>query len=71
MTVMPSRSSRARAAAKRKPRDSMPARISGRLVRAQAASSSMAALNACELWTMGVMSLKTMPGLGKSGTSRM
>ena len=71
MTARPSRSSRARAAAKRKPRDSIPAMISGCRVAAQAASSSMAALKAWELWTTGVMSLKTMPGLGKSGTSTM
>jgi hypothetical protein len=43
--------------------------IPGFLGPAQAASSSMAKLKAWELRTIGVMSLKTMPGLGKSGTS--
>jgi hypothetical protein len=49
----------------------MPATRSGFFGRAQAASSSIAKLKASALLTMGVMSLKTIPGLGKSGTSTM
>src|SRR5512137_286798 len=58
-------------AAKTKPRDSMPMIFSTRSPRQRSASASMTCLKRRGWERMGVMSLKTTPGLGKSGTSRM
>src|SRR5512137_2324398 len=58
-------------AAKTKPRDSMPMIFSTRSPRQRSASASMTCLKRPGWERMGVMSLNTTPGLGKSGTSRM
>ena len=54
-----------------KPRASAPSTMSGFSGRAKSASSPTACRNAAASATSGMMSLKTMPGFGKSGTSRM
>src|SRR4051812_9384119 len=54
-----------------KPRASAPSTTSGFHGRARSASSSMMARKAGPSASIGMMSLKMIPGLGKSGTSRM
>src|SRR5262249_42735687 len=67
---MPVPSAYAAAAPTIKPRDSMPSTRSTR-PRKGCTSASMAARKASLSASRGVMSLKRMPGLGKSGMSRM
>ena len=65
----PSRS--ATAAAKMKPRASMPTTLSIHCPSAAAQSREIASWNSAASARIGVMSLKTMPGFGKSATSRI
>src|SRR5690606_32214597 len=67
----PQPSSRASAAPRMKPRASMPATASGGAARQAPADASMAPANAAASASTGVMSLNTIPGRGKSGTSRI
>src|SRR4051794_19885542 len=66
----PAPSSRASAAPSRKPRASAPTTTSTSSARATSASAVTAASSASADASTGVMSLKTMPGFGKSGMSR-
>ena len=58
-------------APKMKPRDSMPTTTSTRFVPTAARSPSIAALKSGPSFRRVVMSLKRIPGLGKSEMSRM
>src|SRR5229473_5096109 len=61
----------ASAAPKMNPRDSMATMRSNPRPRSRSSSASSTAWNACLSARTGVMSLKRMPGWGKSGTSRI
>src|SRR3954465_9260043 len=69
-TTNPAPSSRATAGPSRKPRASAPMTTSTRRSRARSASPVTAASSPSGEARTGVMSLKTMPGFGKSGMSR-
>ena len=67
----PTPSARANGAPKMKPRASIASTTSTGTSRQGAANASNAASKAAAFAKTGVMSLKTMPGRGKSATSRM